>query len=766
MKKIGTKILSRRGIVLDNEQLENYMEKMAINYSIKNESSIETYPIIRMKDNYKFIEKTYNMLTAHIKQGIDIYPAGEWLLDNFYIIEESIKRISKELSIKKYINLPGISEGMYKGFARIYVIAEEIVSYSDCRIEDNLLELAIMGYQKRKSLSMEEIWNLNLFLQIALIENIRGVSEKIYLAEVQKYKVENIVERLVEKKDTESQKFKIRKEDKKFEVSYKEMKFPFIEYMSYKLKKYGKHGIQYLNILEEQVNKMGMSVSEAIKKEHSDIAMQKVLIGNSITSIREISRINFSKIFEEINGVENILKQDPANVYINMDFQTKEYYRNTIKELSKKTKIAENYIGRVALELAEAGYAESAHIGYYLIGEGYNLLLEKLNINKGKCIPKEVKIKAYIYSIYWITFLISAILGFFLFKRTKNALLPIVFTILSIIPVSEIYIQTLNYILIKIVKPKPVPKMDVLGNIPKKFSTMVIIPTIINSKEKVIELMKKMEVYYLANKSKNIYFTLLGDCTSSKNKEESFDKDIIEKGLAEVERLNKKYQTEEKIFNFMYRNRTWNEKENTYLGWERKRGLITEFNEFLINGKNNFRINTMEKPINIKYVITLDSDTNLILNSAFKLIGAMAHILNTPVIDERKNVVIQGHALIQPRVGIDIEASRKSLFTKIFGGPGGTDIYTNAISDIYQDNFDEGIFTGKGIYNLEVFNKILTHEIPENTVLSHDLLEGSYLRCGLSQDIMLMDGYPAKINSYLTRMVRWVRGDWQLLRMA
>lgn len=254
--------------------------------------------------------------------------------------------------------------------------------------------------------------------------------------------------------------------------------------------------------------------------------------------------------------------------------------------------------------------------------------------------------------------------------------------------------------------------------------------------------MRKLEVYYLANKNENIYLALLGDCSAGPNKEEKFDEEVIKEGLKQIEILNNMYPSKEENmpkFNFIYRKRFWNGKEECYLGWERKRGLLNQFNEYLLgNEENVFRENSLEKwkkqnnikelP-KVKYIITLDSDTELVLSTGLELIGAMEHILNKPELNEKKDCVIEGHALMQPRVGINLSASRKNLFTKIFAGSGGVDPYANAISDIYQDNFDEGIFTGKGIYDLEVFSKVLKNEIPENKVLSHDLLEGSYLRC-------------------------------------
>ena len=751
-----SKFLNIKGAVLDNEGLKNFMEKIAASYDIGKFSNKDTYPMDRLNKNYLFIEKTYSLLNEHIKIGIDIYPAGEWLLDNFYIIEEAVKKIKKEMPLKKYIKLPGIANGSYEGFARIYLLASIIVGYRDNIIDDESLKQAISAYQRQKTLNMEEIWNLWIFLEIAIIENIRSVCEKIYSAQIQKYKVEEIIERVIKKRN----KYK----KLKYLSINNEVKYPFVEYMSYKLKMLGKSGTAYLRILEEEIKKIGISIDGAIKKEHFDIAMKKVLIGNGITSIREISRINFLVLFEEINGVEEILKKDPANKYLGMDFKTKAYYRSVIKDLADRTKISESYIASKALELALNNKEEKAHIGFYLIDEGYNKLLKSLNVSR-KYYKKNEKTKAkmYIYSIYIVSVLFSILFGMLVFNKSKSLFYSIVISILSVVPISEIYIQLINYVLIKKVKPKLIPKMDFSKGIPKDYTSIVVIPTIINSSKKVKEFMYKLEVYYLANKSENLYFALLGDCTTSQNEKESFDKEIETTGQEEVDRLNEKYaKNKQPKFFFLYRNRTWNAGEKAYLGWERKRGLLNELNEFLVNGTNKFRYNTLAgEDLNIKYVITLDADTSLCLNTASLLIGSMAHILNKPKVTN--GIVTKGHGIIEPRVGIDLDSSRKTFFSRIYSGNGGTDLYANAISDVYQDNFGEGIFCGKGIYDLKTFHEVLNKEIPENRVLSHDLLEGCYLRAGLATDIFLLDGCPTKYNSYITRLHRWIRGDFQII---
>ena len=457
------KYLNIKGTVLDNYQLQNYMEKIASSHEISKASVKLTYPIPRLKDNFKFIEKTYQVLNQHLKLKIDVHPAGEWLLDNFYIIEETYKTVISEMNLKKYKEFPGIATGMYKGFSRDYVLASEIVAYTDNKINDEILTLAISAYQRRKLLNMEEIWNLWIFLEIALIENIRNICEKIYLSQIQKYKVESIIERLVERKEDKEQTFRnIKNTDEKV---YREMKYPFIEYLSYKLKKYGKQGVPYLEILEEQVNKMGMTISEVIQKEHYDIAILKVSLGNSILSLKEILRVDFFSLFEEINGVEDILKKDPANVYSKMDYKTKEYYRNEIKQISEKTKISELYIAKKAIELAnkyanEDTNIKKTHIGYYLISDGKEELLTTLGVKNKKYISDNTKTKRYIFIVYFIATIFSILMGGYIYYGIRSISISTISALILYIPILEIIQQLINYILSKKIKPTLVPKLD------------------------------------------------------------------------------------------------------------------------------------------------------------------------------------------------------------------------------------------------------------------------------------------------------------------
>lgn len=775
------------GAHLNIDQLEIYMEKLAASQILKNSSNKETYPIPRAKENLKFIEIVYNILNEDLKNNIPIHPAGEWILDNFYIIEKTFKYISKELTLKKYKNLIGIASGKYMGFARIYVIANEIVSYTDGKIEADLLERYLKAYQNKKTLSMQELWCINIFIQISLLEKIRGISEKVLLTQFQKRKVENLIFRLVDNDNNtknsvmyEASRDSINKYLKNINMANDvEIRNTFVEYLSFKLRKYGKKSYEYLEILENQTQKMGCSITECINKEHFDIAVKKLSMGNSIISINNLNRLNFTEIFNRINGVEEVLNSDPAQIYSKMDYKTKEYYRAKIEQISKKTKISEIYIARICIKLANMKSDEKQrHVGYYLISKGISELYDNLlGKNNGfKKIKSITKLKLYIYFVSILSVIISGFIACNFNNKGNSFLFSLLLFFILIIPIKTIIINIVQYISGKIVEQKIIPKMDFSEGIPDKFRSMVVIPTIIKDAEKVKALFHKLEVYYLANKSENLYFSILGDCSESKKQNEEFDEYIIKEAIKQCQKLNEKYKDDNfPKFNFVYRKRIYCKGEKCFLGWERKRGLLAQFNDFLISDYQNdqflynsisgyFKENKLVPNFKFKYIITLDSDTSLSLGSGLELVGAMAHVLNEPVLNSEKSRVISGYGIMQPRVGINLEEAEKSLFCELFSGIPGTDSYTNAISDFYFDNFDEGIFTGKGIYDLEVFSSVMKNQIPENTVLSHDLIEGCYARCGLATDILVMDGFPSKYNAYKLRSHRWIRGDFQIIR--
>lgn len=757
-------MLKRNYYVMNKESFYKELEKEALEEKVTKRSDRKTYPLKQLEENIKYIELVCKLLNSHTKINITIHPAGIWLLDNYYLIEKSYQIIKRELKINNYEKLPGVIKGDYR-YPRIAILSREIITKTDIKLDD--LNEILLKYQEINTLTMDEICEIKKFLQIELIEKIKYLCERIVENQIEKYKANNLVERIIENKKV-----------KKFKISTSSNKYSYLEYLTYKLKKYGKASGDYYKQIENVLNKENIDLNKIIELSHNKIAEETISMKTCIYNLKNMNNLNIEELFDKTSVVEKILKKDPINLYEKMDTLSKSYYKNKIKEISKKFKISEVNIATKALELSKEQYLikekidikdyienkfgklkkdkeikKEMHIGYYLIDEGENTLLKTLGINlNNKSSNKENSYKAnlYINTIYFISIFLTIILSIYLCKAM----------ILLLIPIINMVTKLIQKILLKKEKAKVIPKIYYDGNIPKESTTMCVIPIILKNPTEVCETMKNLEQYYLANKSNNIFFTLLGDCTSSNIKEESIDKEIINTGIKECLKLNKKYGN---IFNFVYRKREWNNQEKCYMGWERKRGLINQFNRYMIEQKNIFRVSTFVNIPKIKYIITLDQDTELTLNSAFKMIGAMDHILNKPEIDRVKNIVKKGHAIIQPRIGIDLESSITNKFTRIISNSDNMDIYTNAVSDIYQDNFDEGIFTGKGIYDLNVFYKVLNNVIPENKVLSHDLLEGSYLRCGLATDILLIDNFPNNYLSYKTRKNRWIRGDFQTI---
>ena len=523
--------------------------------------------------------------------------------------------------------------------------------------------------------------------------------------------------------------------------------------------------------LLEYISKISAKLStidEIWQKEYVLQSKYKISLGYGIKSLRAMANFDWENIFESIAVVEEIYKKDPLNVYESMDLDSKHYYRYNTKILAEKFNVEEVFLAKKILEFAEEEWNKGsrnkkAHIGYYLLDKGREKLFDFFGIEEKTTIYMK-KYSSYYLPILLLTIFVSISIFIYTYNRA-NVFLGLLAFLTVFIPVLSISINIFNNIYSKKYKPSILPKLDLIKGVPEEYSTFVVIPTLLSDENRVEELMGSLEVHYLSNKDENIYFGIVGDFKDGDRKSTEEDEKIIYKGLQLVEELNKKYG--ENRFYYFHRERSYSKTQEKYMGWERKRGALVEFNNLLLGEETSFNIISQDISNlqgKIKYIITLDADTILPINEGKRLIGTIAHPLNRAVVDWEKNIVLEGYGIIQPRIIIDMASSNKSLFTRIFAGAGGIDPYSMAVSDIYQDLFGEGIFTGKGIYDLEVFQGILKDSIPENTVLSHDLLEGNYIRVGLATDIKLVDGYPEKYNSYIMRQHRWTRGDWQLIK--
>ncbi len=724
----------------------------------------------------QIILKTYNILEKSYEKNISIHSAGQWLLDNMYIIEEEYEKINESKKSLKNKRLPIIKTSEGEKYVSIFFLAYELVEENKGYLDQNLILNRLKEHQKLSYLTSEELNLFLLMLQIALLKFIARICLNITNSQLKKIQVEKILEADLTNNTTfkelynEFRYFKNMKENMHNIDKIKSTNTAFVEYMAYRVKELGSKGDKYYNFLQEEAEKIGFTVEEAIIKEHMEISKTTDYIGRAILTYKRLQGINFREIFERVNKIDETLLNDYTDEFKVCDYKTKNVYRNYVIKLAKKYRLSEVYVAKKAIECSKK---YKMHVGFFLKGEKRYLLKKELkkpynfDIFYNKSI-KPIRSELYIFTIL----LISSVITIFLlptFLKFNNMFLNVIISLIIFSFMLEITIKLIDYILRKIKKPSILPRFDFAKTVDAKYPTYVVMPTIISSIEKLDSMIKKMEVLYLANRSENMYYMLLGDCISSDKKVIDTDEKIVKYAKEKLDELNKKYNSSHVIFNFMYRKRVFSKGENCYMGWERKRGALLEFNQIILGKITGEEINKhvyliYNDIVHAKYAITLDEDSMLSLNTAKDLVSIIAHPLNAPVLSKDKKTVIKGYGLIQPSVGLDIESANESIFSKIFGGFGGLDIYTNAVADVYQDYFQEAIFCGKGIYNIELFDKLLSDEIPENLVLSHDLLEGSFLKAGLASDIELQDGFPSNYISYMKRNHRWYRGDMQIIK--
>ncbi|SHG92205.1 GH36-type glycosyl hydrolase domain-containing protein [Tepidibacter thalassicus] len=748
-------------VLLNREELVNHSIEIAKKHVVSKEYGSSKSLLLRLNNNFNIISNVYKNLNKYAKNKKDLSAASEWLLDNFYKIEEQAKFVKQELIKDKFLELSVLETGFLKGYPRVYAIALELISHTDGRVDENLIIDFVKAYQSQSILSIAEIWSLSLVIRCALIEKIRNICEKIYEDQIEWEKVEQAIENKENLLDS------INKEFKKVDnVSYS-----FIEHLFKKLRVENDEAGEVKDYIEKKLLEFEMSIDEVIKLEHKEQAARKISIGNSIISLNVVSTLDWNDIFESLSIVEEILRKDPAEIYEKMDFETRDYYRAQIEKIAKKCKVSEVRIAKKAIEYAENCKEEDEklkHVGYYIIGQGRKKILNEFGYTLKKYDLNNYPVLIYLIPIIILTGLISLLFVFYSYKISNSISLSLLSGAIVLIPSSDIVVSIVNWVVTHTVNPAFLPKIEYTDGIPNELATIVVIPTLVPSEQCVEELIEKLEVYYHGNKEKNIYFAIAGDFKDSENKIMPEDKNIINTAIKGIRILNEKYSKDRDIFFYFHRERQYCDKQKKWMGWERKRGALIELNELLAGNKNtSYSIisGDISHIVNkIKYVITIDADTNLAMDTAKKLIGTISHPLNKAVLDEESKIVVDGYGLIQPRIAVDIESSNKTTFTRIFAGQGGIDTYTTAISDVYQDLFGEGIFTGKGIYDLQIFNKVLKNAIPDNTILSHDLLEGSYVRTGLATDIELIDNYPSNYSSFIMRLHRWVRGDWQLIK--
>lgn len=768
-----TKDKPYKDIVLNWDDLLSHAEEIARLNANQGSSFQKRTLLPRVKQNMKFLEQAYREITEYSARTQDVVPATDWLLDNYYSLKDLREEIQSSLPNKFERQLPRIASGDFQGYPRIYGLLVELIEHTDSQLRIDTLKGFINAYQVQVPLSSGELWSIPIMLRIILLENIRRLTELILFTQGEREAADRWVLPLLESEHLPAEWEELLQSlDPQEDYSS-----AYAEQILKRIRDLGVDVAPLLHWVDRVVAKQDTTIEELAKLERQRQTMYQVSMGHAILSIHFMTAEDWPRFFEEVSLVERVFQKDPSRVYGELDFQSRDTYRHQVEKIARRFKVSELVVARKVLSGAQKAHQSgdiiSSHVGYYLMGAGRETLELELeqDFRKPRNIWSEIRraiqrkpVHYYFGSLLIGIATLSVLTISYTLQSHPFSLISVVVWLGVIIWASSLMIPFLNWVASNVFQPTFLPKLELREGIPDPLRTIVAVPTLLTSIDRVNELISQIEVYYLANRDDNLYFALLGDFADAQSENVLGDTEIITSATAGIQSLNKKYDSSR--FFFFHRKRIFNHTEVVWMGWERKRGKLAEFNCLLRQeGETSYYIQIGDLSVlpTFRYVITLDADTQLPRGTAKRLIGTIAHPLHAPILSEDGTRVVKGYGILQPRVGVSILCAGASKFSRIFSGRVGIDPYTTAVSDVYQDLFGEGIYTGKGIYDVQVFHQVTNKAFPENTILSHDLIEGLYARTGLVTDIELVDGYPANYFSYLRRQHRWVRGDWQLL---
>src|SRR6185503_17808678 len=752
------------------ERLEQYAHTLASQHkTVTRKGRAKLLP--RLEDNGRILEAAYKALVEALRQERAISPAAEWLVDNYHIVEEQLREIREDLPRSYYHELPKLADGELQGYPRIYSVALALIAHTDSRLDTNTLQRFIRAYQTVAPLSIGELWAVAITLRLALVENLRRLAILIGRGRVERDEADKLADKLLELASL--QPANVMSSLNERYGKREEVRETFLVQLVQRLREQHPSVMPVMDWIEKQLAKQGASVEQIIHAEHQRQAAAQVTVGNIITSMRLLSTLDWNGYFEKVSLIEPLLGNDPAGVYSRMNFASRDRYRHVVERISKRTSTSELEIAQAAVDLAAQTKDESGpkkHVGYYLIDNGLTLLEAKFRYQprNGERLRRFLLRHAtgtYLGILAFLTLLILSLLLYTMRAHDAGWSMLVLTALLALIPASDLALTVLNWDLTHFFPPRLLPRMETSDGIPENAASFVVVPTIFLNESQVHQLVERLEVHYLANQDDHVYLALLSDFPDADAEETPTDSHLLAIAQSGIDALNRKHGNNR--FHLFHRHRQWNPGENTWMGWERKRGKLEEFNRLLRGAQDtSFVVRTADNTLlkNIRYVITLDSDTQLPRDVARKLVGVAIHPLNQPQIDEATNRVTRGYGILQPRVSIALASASRSKFVQVFSGYTGIDPYTTAVSDVYQDFFGAGNFTGKGLYDVDAFQTTLENRVPANSLLSHDLFESLFARAALTTDIELLDDYPASYEAYAKRSHRWVRGDWQIIR--
>jgi cyclic beta-1,2-glucan synthetase len=756
-----------RDELLSMERLEERALALAASLTVdphQRRRARDTFP--RFEDNVRVLRHAYRTLADDVRTGQFVVSAADWLLDNFHLITAEISDIRRNLPRKYSRTLPALVSREHAGDARIYAIAVELIRHSDSRLSRQQLVQFLNAYQRVAPLTIGELWAWPSMLKLALIENLRRLAAELMAAREARLAADAFIHHADEGLTVTT-------------LPEWSSDTAFITHLLHRVREYGVRLSPLRQAVDEYLAQQQTTAEDAVRGEHQRQGVAQVSVANAITSLRLCATMDWQEYVETVSLVEHVLQRDPAGAYPRMDFLSRDQQRQAVESIAQPTGESQVRVALKAIESARQAAAASgpdaraAHVGYHLLNGGRRDLEAEVAFRPTARVRIERTLvrhasALYLGAIALVTGGLTA--AAVLYAQSRGAPLPVqlLAAALVLLPLSDLAIALIHRAVVYLVGPKRLPRLDFSTGVPESARTMIIVPTMLTSPEGVDELIEHIEVLALGNFDPRIHVAILSDFADTDTADTPGDAELLARAEAGIAALNARNGGErgDRFFLF-HRARQWNPQEQAWIGWERKRGKIEEFNR-LLRGATDTSFTTQVGALEIlpliRYCLTLDSDTRLPRDAASKLAGILAHPLNRPRVDPVSRRVTVGYGILQPRVSVTMASAAGSLFARAYAGHTGVDPYTTAVSDVYQDLFGEGIFTGKGMYDVDAFSAALEDRVPENALLSHDLFESLYARTALVTDIEVVDDYPSSVLAHARRQHRWVRGDWQILR--
>jgi cyclic beta-1,2-glucan synthetase len=767
-------------ILLSQEQLDAHAAALAATHQLAPDSSRPRPLLPILDEGAQLLDEAYDFLSAAARTAQPI-PSEDWLRDNHHVVQDQVRAVRQDLPRRYYTQLPKLANGEFAGYPRVYSLARDLVLHTAGRFDLQTLIGYVAAYQRGAALNIGELWAIPIMLRVALVDELRRRAEDVLEASRNREEARRwglrIAEATAEPGKPAADPARMIEELLRSTANQHHHLPPaFVVELLQWLRDQPSTAAPAWQALHRELEVQGDSPEAILRREHQREAANQLAIGNIITTMRLVSASDWPVFVERVSIVERILQQDPAGAYARMDFPTRDRYRHSVEQLARGAKKPEPAVAERAVALAREGREADPrndrrhHVGYYLISRGRFRLEQDLGYppTAGERIARFLFRHPAIGYLGAIAAAVGLILASFLsYAARRGAGWPeiVVVALVVLIPVSELAINLLNLLITTHVPPRQLPKFDMRAGIPTGDRTMVVVPAIIDTEEHVNTLIDDLEVRFFANRDPGLHFALLSDFPDSLEPTAPGDDELLAKARAAIDRLNASHG-DDRFFLF-HRERRWNEGERCWMGWERKRGKLHEFNRLLRGAtETSFVVQLGDLSLlpGVRYVITLDSDTQLPLEAGRAMVGTLSHPLNRPRFDAGVRRVTEGYGILQPRVAVSVVSANRTRFSRIFSGHVGIDPYTTAVSDVYQDLFHEGSYVGKGIYEVDAFEASLDSRVPANSLLSHDLFEGSFARAALCTDIHVIDDYPFHYLNFAARQHRWVRGDWQIAR--